>query len=508
MANTDVVEIILALRNVAQFVSGSKQASTAIGQVGTEAEKTGQKAKVSWKSLAKWAGGAAAVYGAYRFLKGSVKTTEELTKSALALQRQTKGDIQTSGEWAALAKTRGIQTKQLQMGFTTLSRQIEKTAAGTKKHNSALEQLGISSKNAAVQSGDVNSVLLQVSDRLSKTSNVSKKAALNQQLFGRAGIALQPVLYKGSKAIQEQLDMYGKYIHIGDGTAKSVAEEAQHQRELQAAYMGVQVALGTALLPLMVKLSDIVVQITRFLAPLTKNTDLFAAAVGVLVAAMLAYKLGMVAAAIANIFFQASLGPIVLGVYLVVAALTLLAIGVLLVIKHWDWFKKKAEEVWGWIKANWPLLVAILLGPFAVAGVLIYKNFDKIKTGVIAVFDAIKKAVKAAIDYIVRQFHRVTGLPGQLLNKIPGAGYAKSAFGLFHGQAGGVVPYRSPVLVGERGPEVLSLPGGATVTPLPASPFSAEGMVGPIVVHSQLVVDRRVLAEAVAQHTADKAARR
>ena len=43
-----------------------------------------------------------------------------------------------------------------------------------------------------------------------------------------------------------------------------------------------------------------------------------------------------------------------------------------------DVVKQAAEVVFNWIKANWPLLVAILLGPFAVATLLILENWKAI----------------------------------------------------------------------------------------------------------------------------------
>jgi hypothetical protein len=63
--------------------------------------------------------------------------------------------------------------------------------------------------------------------------------------------------------------------------------------------------------------------------------------------------------------------------------------------------------VWNWIKGNWPLLLAILTGPIGIAVLAIVKYWDKIKAGV--------SAVK---DWIVARFNDVAsfvgGLPGRL----------------------------------------------------------------------------------------------
>src|SRR4051812_42821010 len=98
----------MALRNVRQFVSGAEAASKAMGGVGTASERAGKQAGVGWKGVAKWAGGAAIVVGATKFVKGAVSATEDLAKSTMTLQRSTNLDTETASEWAALLKERGI----------------------------------------------------------------------------------------------------------------------------------------------------------------------------------------------------------------------------------------------------------------------------------------------------------------------------------------------------------------------------------------------------------------
>jgi hypothetical protein len=85
----DVVEIFLTLRNARKFIEDADRSASAVGHIGTEAEKSGKKAGVGWKGIAKWAGGAAAIYGATRFIKGSV--TRDLAGNAAA-QRHRHGD--------------------------------------------------------------------------------------------------------------------------------------------------------------------------------------------------------------------------------------------------------------------------------------------------------------------------------------------------------------------------------------------------------------------------------
>ena len=55
-----------------------------------------------------------------------------------------------------------------------------------------------------------------------------------------------------------------------------------------------------------------------------------------------------------------------------------------------DRVKSAASAVLGWVKGNWPKILAVLTGPFGIATLLIVKNWDKIKAGGVKVLDWIK----------------------------------------------------------------------------------------------------------------------
>jgi hypothetical protein len=558
----DIVEIVLALRNVRQFVSGADKASGAITGVGKSTEKAGKQAGLGWKGVAKWAGAAGVVYGATRFLKGAVDQTETLGKSTLALNRTTGLDIKTSSEWAAVLKTRGVQTNMFQRGLVKLSKEMEKSRKGTATQNMTLANLGrqydaikqAGGKDApkaldalekkmsratiageksravwtrlgvsmdAIKRGDVQQVILQASDAFSRMKNPAERAAIAQQLFSRQATQLAPLLFKGSDAIREQLGLADKYgATLSGKSAKAIAEEMQHQRELKLAYMGVQVQLGQALLPIILQVSKLLVKLAEITAPLTHNSTALAIAIGFVAAAFVAYKVILIATTLAEIEFNAALLVTVGWIGLVVLALVALGVGIYLLIKHWDAVKRAALVAWAkirgalaaalaWVRANWPLLVGILAGPFGLAVVLIIKNFDKIKA-----------AAKALVDFVIRQFKRmldfITSVPGKItgiLGKAGGVAGKALGFASSHipfGQYGANVQQAGSMIVGERGPELVALPGGATVSPLSSSaPGSLQaGAFGTAHITTEVVLDRRVLAQAVGLYTADKMARR
>jgi hypothetical protein len=103
-------------------------------------------------------------------------------------------------------------------------------------------------------------------------------------------------------------------------------------------------------------------------------------------------------------------------------------------------------------------------------------------------------------------------LPGPL-GFIGLAGLAKRGAGLLGFATGGIMPYSGMAMVGERGPEMVYLPAGARIAPQAHTNVNSVGSLGsgsvgnsPIVV--QVMLDRKVLAEAVARANQDQRNRR
>jgi hypothetical protein len=133
---------------------------------------------------------------------------------------------------------------------------------------------------------------------------------------------------------------------------------------------------------------------------------------------------------------MATLAPILL----IIGALAVLGAAAFLIWKNWGtiWNAMKAVvvTVWNWIKANWPLLLAIILGPIAIAAVEIAKHWNAIKAGAQAVFSWLAGAWQAVAGFITRPIAAgiadakalfdglvsfVAGIPGAIGSRLGGA---------------------------------------------------------------------------------------
>jgi hypothetical protein len=178
-------------------------------------------------------------------------------------------------------------------------------------------------------------------------------------------------------------------------------------------------------------------------------------------------------------------------VWIVIAIVALIVVIVLIATKT-TWFQKiwhaawgaitgAAKGAWSWIKKNWPLILGILTGPIGLAVLLITKKWNSITSffskapgrigkATMGLFDGLKNAFRSAVNFIIGGWNRLHfGIPS-IDTHIPGIGkIGGGSFGvpqIPYLAAGGHIMAGGMAVVGERGPEALYLPTGATVAPL------------------------------------------
>jgi len=158
--------------------------------------------------------------------------------------------------------------------------------------------------------------------------------------------------------------------------------------------------------------------------------------------------------------------------------IVLVVAGLVILYFKWKFFHDLVNNTFNWVVSHWKLLAALLVAPFAVAAYEIYKHWD-----------TIKKYVEDVYNWIVKKIHTITGLFGRLYDHIPGHGLISGALHLIPGLAsGGTVTNQGLTWVGESGPELLSLPRGASVLPLDDSARKG-GMMSGILENLVLKID-------------------
>lgn len=257
-------------------------------------------------------------------------------------------------------------------------------------------------------------------------------------------------------------------------------------RKTRAEFKNMQASLGQALLPVMTKvgniiatqvapalakMADFVGRNRRVMVPLigslaafvavvkgAKAISNFAKDIGGVVKAVKSMELGQKLAAGATKVWSAvqavfnaimAANPIVLVVLAIAALIAIIVIaymkvgwfragvqaafGAVAAAAQWVWQKVVAAFHWivnaisgvlSWLRRNWPLIIAILLGPIGIVGLLIIKNFSRIRDFVTGAWrgmlNVIRSVAGAIANFVSTWIGRIvgffTGLPGALIH--------------------------------------------------------------------------------------------
>jgi hypothetical protein len=162
----------------------------------------------------------------------------------------------------------------------------------------------------------------------------------------------------------------------------------------------------------------------------------------------------------------------------------------------WGAITAAAKGTWNWIKRNWPYILGVLTGPIGLAVVYVVKHWDSVVTffsrmpgrigrATRGMFDGIKSAFRSSINWIIGRWNGLAfSIPG-VNTHIPGVGsvggFTLGTPNIPYLAKGGHILGGGIATVGERGPERVYLPTGATVAPL-----TRGGMGGHLVVEVRL----------------------
>ena len=123
------------------------------------------------------------------------------------------------------------------------------------KAGEALDELGISAKNASGEFKTADEVLLEVADKFASMPDGAEKTAAAIKLFGRAGADMIPMLNGGSESIK------GLAVTMTGDFAKAADEFNDKMVDLRTGLVKVGVNLGTALMPILLASTDAILGI-------------------------------------------------------------------------------------------------------------------------------------------------------------------------------------------------------------------------------------------------------
>lgn len=412
---------------------------------------------------------------------------------------------QAADDLNTLSKTTGLSTATLQKfkmasdvidvsmetlsgSLARLTRNIGQTMQGNKQLNEAFKKLGVSIKDSNGQLRDSEDIFNDAINALGRISNETERDVLAMQLFGRSAKELNPLILGGADALKKMGDEAEKAGLILSQEALDGINEFNDEIDVLKATAGqtmmqLGVTIGEALLPTLKDLAAGLKSVMEWARGLDKGTLTLILTLSGIVAAIapVLLILGSMAGAISKLI-------ILKGQYVAWLGSSTLA------TKLWATVTGTAAAVGKAFGAvltflTGPIGIAIIaITALIAAGVLLYKNwekvvefakkmwdglkniFTKIKDFVIGIWDGIVQGIKDRVNKAIEFINGMITALNKLKVKMPDfMGGQTIGFNIKEIPMlaeGGRAIRDGLALVGERGPEIVKLTQGAEVVPL------------------------------------------
>ncbi|MET3635668.1 phage tail tape measure protein [Curtobacterium oceanosedimentum] len=428
------------MANIAvNIVGNDKSASSTMNKVASNAESFGERMHSLGERVAAVFGGLELKEAADKvvdFAKESIEKLSDVASETRSMQRVLGGTPEQVSALDDAAEHMGVSLQSVSAAAGIMSK-------GIISGKTALTGLGIETKNADGSARSFTDLLPDIAEKFHGMTDSTQRTALAMQLFGRGGKDLLPLLMQGKDGIadlEEEAKRLG--VTIDGKTMDATWKFQQAQKTLQTAVEGVQMKLGTALYPTLIRVanflsSNVVPAIESMFEWVQRNGPtmlVWARNIGIVVAALgamlgvakfaaMVEELGSVGAAIMKLtgltklwaVAQAALdlvmdaNPItliILGVMALIAAVALIVanwnvigpwlqglwttiLGFLTGV--WNQIVAVAMTVWNGVVAFFQQVIAVIVDVFlhwTLLGIII-SHMSQIQAGIVAVWSAI-----------------------------------------------------------------------------------------------------------------------
>lgn len=179
--------------------------------------------------------------------KGAIDAADNMND----LSQKTGVSVESLSKFQQAANASGTSIEGVGAAMIKLNKGL---AAGTGPAADALKALGLSATDASGKLKTTDAVMLEVADKFKAMPDGANKTALALQLFGKAGADMIPLLNGGSKAITDlSATMTGEFAKGADNLNDKLAA-------LQGKMLQLGVTIGTALMPVLNVIADLVLK--------------------------------------------------------------------------------------------------------------------------------------------------------------------------------------------------------------------------------------------------------
>lgn len=230
-------------------ISAEDKTQAAFNKVGKSTKN--MSASFRKAGLAMTAVGTGLVLALGKMVNAYSKAGDEVAKMA----KRTGFATETLSELRHVAKLSGTELGSIEKATKRMSRAIIDADRGLETYARAFRDLGLDITALRAQSPEEQ--FWAISGALADLEDHTLKAALAQEVFGRAGSELLPMLAEGSDAIARQRQEAHDLGIVFDASAAKAAEAFEDAKtRLQAAFQGIGASIAQSIMPALTELID------------------------------------------------------------------------------------------------------------------------------------------------------------------------------------------------------------------------------------------------------------
>ncbi len=189
-----------------------------------------------------------------------VRFTGEIKDQAAALKDTSEQTGLATDElqaWTLAANLGGASAQDFVAGLRKVSKELATGVDESGQQSKLFKRLGIDTKDAEGNVRDLSAVLPEIAEKFAGLKSGAERSALAQQLFGRAGTKLVPILAQGAAgvaALKKQL------ADLGGGFSQEAIDRADEYDDalikLNFSFFGLKSLLATQVFPWLAKTVD------------------------------------------------------------------------------------------------------------------------------------------------------------------------------------------------------------------------------------------------------------
>jgi hypothetical protein len=346
----------------------------------------------------------------------SVKSFAETGDAVQKMAQRTGFSTEALSELSFAAEQSGASIETLEKGVKRMASFIEDGRQGLSTTTRALEAMGVSMEQLIGLSPEA--AFDTLAGAIAGVEDPLRRSALAQDVFGRAGTELLPLLAEGAggmAALRQQARDLG-LVFDQDG-ADAAARFGDATNALGKSFDGLKFTVAESIVPMLSELAEKTAGLVSKFSKWADDNPALAKtliAVGVALGAI-TLGLGAILLVLPGLIAAVTTFGVVTNIALAGIPLLIAAIvaGVALLILKWDEVVKFMKGAGGWI--------LLAFGPIGLAAKLVIDNWELVKESIRKVFNFFVDAVNGIIDGlngVIEAMNLVAGVFGQKVPEI------------------------------------------------------------------------------------------